>query len=93
MRNVTSTVYYINSLPDWFYIKDSVKTMSSYWWVTDIVVLHTDPKRPDYFGESEEEYFKVTEHWKDFGSGFDKSVHELAPKNKELIDIRKSLQE
>lgn len=74
MRNVTSTVYYINSLPDWFYIKDSVKTMSSYWWVTDIVVLHTDPKRPDYFGELEEEYFKVTEHWKDFGSGFDKSV-------------------
>ena len=63
MRNVTSTVYYINSLPDWFYIKDSVKTMSSYWWVTDIVVLHTDPKRPDYFGELEEEYFKVTEHW------------------------------
>ena len=28
-----------------------------------------------------------------FWSGFDKSVHELAPKNKELIDIRKSLQE
>ena len=27
-----------------------------------------------------------------FWSGFDKSVHELAPKNKELIDIRKSLQ-
>ena len=28
-----------------------------------------------------------------FWSGFEKSVHELAPKNKELIDIRKSLQE
>ena len=28
-----------------------------------------------------------------FWSGFDKSVHELAPKNRELIDIRKSLQE
>ena len=27
-----------------------------------------------------------------FWEGFDKVVHELAPKNKELIDIRKDLQ-
>ena len=27
-----------------------------------------------------------------FWSGFDKMVHELAPRNKELIEIRKNLQ-
>ena len=27
-----------------------------------------------------------------FWSGFDKAVHDLAPKNKELINIRKNLQ-
>ena len=28
----------------------------------------------------------------EFWSGFDKMVHELAPRNKELIEIRKNLQ-
>ena len=29
---------------------------------------------------------------KDFWSGFDKTVHELAPKNKELLKFREDLQ-
>ena len=71
MNNVKSTVYYINNEHDKSYLDLSVKTMHAYWWVSDIVILHTDPIKPNYLGDLEKEYFKVSEYWQNFGHSFD----------------------
>jgi hypothetical protein len=49
--------------------------MSAYDWVTDILIVYTDDKKPSQMGELTEQYFpKVTEKWQSYGYGFDKSI-------------------
>ena len=51
--------------------------MSAYDWVTDILIVYTDDEKPTQMGDLTEKYFpKVTERWRSYGYGFDRSVED-----------------
>ena len=72
----TCTVWYITSKIDNDHLRLSVKIMNSYDWVNNIVIMHTDPIKPKNVGELESEYNKISEFWKSYGYGFDRSCED-----------------
>jgi hypothetical protein len=67
----SAAIHYITQ-NEWFYLEPSVSVMARHEWVHKIVVLHTDRARPRYFGRLSRAHAKVEEHWRAFGSGWDK---------------------
>jgi len=72
----TCTVWYITSKIDSDHLRLSVKIMNSYDWVDNIVIMHTDPSKPKNVGELESEYNNISEFWKSYGYGFDRSCED-----------------
>ena len=57
VHSTKSTVWYITHSSDFFYLDLSVKTMSAYDWVTDILIVYTDDEKPSQMGDLTEKYF------------------------------------
>jgi len=91
----TCTVWYITSKTDSDHLRLSVKTMDSYDWVDNIVIMHTDPSKPKNVGKLESESAKISEFWKSYGYGFDRPCEdggfdEVTCRN-EVIQIAKDM--